>query len=510
MGGGAAWLDYDLDGWLDLYLANGSTLAAPDPSPAQHLSRLFRGDGARFREVAGPSGVQQGGVFGQGCAVGDFDADGFPDLYLANYGPNRLLRNNGDGTFQDVTDAAGVGDPLWGSSPTWVDLDDDGLLDLFVTNYLDATRENIKVCDYDNKPGYCGPGAHAAAPDRVYLSQGDGTFIEAAERLGLNAANGKGLAIAVVDFDNDAQPEIYVANDMAEDFLYRRSGSGPDLRYENVAAAAGCGVSGDGSLVASMGLACSDFDGDGLVDIFVTNFYSHGNVLFRNLGGLLFVDDRRRARVAASSFQNLGFGTVQFDYDWDGARDLFVANGHVLGPLHMPSAMHPQLLHNDGQGRFDDVSTLAGPYFEELCLGRGAAGADFDNDGDIDLVVTHLHRPTALLRNETQTGNHFVGLDLRGKDRLPPLGGRLVITAGDRRQVVPVVGAGSYLCEGDPRIVVGLGAWKENVEVEVYWPSGAVGRYHDVGVDRYWQIREGGEPRSLGSPASPRGATNRS
>jgi enediyne biosynthesis protein E4 len=508
MGGGAAWLDYDLDGWLDLYLVNGASLAAPDPSQSEHLNCLFRGDGSRFQDVAASAGVLHSGGFGQGCCVGDYDADGFPDLYICNYGPNRLLKNNGDGTFSDVTEVAGVGDPLWGTSPAWVDLNDDALLDLFVTNYLDCTFANHKVCEYDGQPGYCGPGAHDAAPDRAYLSNGDGTFTEASELLGLNAPNGKGLAIAVVDFDGDAKPEIYVANDMAENFLYRRKGSGSDLRYENVAGVAGCNISGEGNVEASMGIACADFDGDGRIDIFVTNYYSKSNILFRNLGDMLFVDDRRRTRIAATSFQNLGFGTVAFDYDQDGARDLFVANGHVLGPLHKPNEMHPQLLHNDGVGCFDDVSRIAGSYFEGLWLGRGAAGADYDNDGDVDLVVTHLHRPVALLKNETRTDNHFVGFDLRCQNRIPPWGGRIVVTAGDRRLVVPVVGAGSYLCDGDPRIVIGLGKWDRDVDVEIHWPSGGVGRFKDLHTEGYWRITEGGSPERQCVSATPGGVNH--
>ena len=502
MGGGAAWIDYDLDGWLDLYVVNGTQLAGPAQGGHEHPDRLYRNVGGQFHDVAAAAGAVNG-RYGQGCAVGDYDADGFPDLYICNYGPNRLLQNNGDGTFRDITELAGVGDPLWGTSPTWVDLNDDGLLDLFVLNYLDATFANIKICEYNGKPGYCGPGAHDAAPDRVYLSNGDGAFTEASERLGLDAPDGKGLAIAVADFDGDAKPEIYVANDMADNFLYRRTGNGSDLRYENIATAAGCSVLGDGNRIASMGLACADFDGDGGVDIFVTNFYAQGNVLYRNLGDLLFVDDRRRTRVAATSFQNLGFGTVAFDYDRDGASDLFVANGHVFGSLHEPNEMHPQLLHNDGSGRFDDVSSLAGPYFEDLWLGRGAAGADYDNDGDIDLVVTHLHRPLALLRNETRTGNHFVGFDLRTPTRLPAVGGRIAVTAGSRKMIVPVVGGGSYLSDGDPRIVIGLGKWNGGIDVEIYWPSGAVSQFQELAGDQYWRIMEGGEPETQRVSASP-------
>lgn len=494
MGGGAAWLDYDLDGWLDLYLVDGAPLESPDPLQRQYVNRLFRnGSGVRFDDVTFPARAMHGG-FGQGCCVGDFDGDGFPDLYVCNYGANLLLKNNGDGTFQDITDLASVGDPSWSTSPVWADLDDDGLLDLFVTNYLELTLANLKICQYDGKPGYCGPGDYEAAPDRAYLNNGDGAFTESAERLGLVTPDGKGLALAVADFDGDAKPEIYVANDMAENFLYRRAESGPELRYENVAKVAGCALSGDGNNEASMGVSCDDFDGDGMVDVFLTHYYSHKNTLYRNLGGLLFEDDSRRTRIAATSFETLGFGTVAFDYDRDGSRDLFVANGHVLGALHTPNEMHPQLLHNDGGGRFEDVSRIAGDYFQELWLGRGAAGADFDNDGDVDLVVTHLHRPVALLRNETRTPHHFIGLDLRTPNRLPPLGGRVVITAGDRRIVVPIVGGGSYLSSGDARLVVGLGEWARAVNVEVAWPSGAVEQFPELAAGRYWRITEGGRP----------------
>ena len=499
MGGGAAWLDFDQDGWLDLYLVDGAPLESPDPQQRDHVNRLFRNNGVRFDDVSMPA-MAMDGSFGQGVCVGDFDADGFPDLYICNYGPNLLLKNNGDGTFQDMTDIAAVGDPLWGTSAAWVDLNDDALLDLFVANYLDLTSANLEVCHYNGQPGYCGPGEYDAAPDRAYLNNGDGTFTEAAEALGLVAPEGKGLAIAVTDFDGDAKPEIYVANDMVENFLYRRKGIGPELRYENVARAAGCAVSADGIHEASMGVACSDFDGDGMVDVFLTHFYSHKNTLYRNLGDLLFDDVSRRTRIAATSFETLGFGTVALDYDLDGSPDLFVANGHVLGPLQQPNEMYPQLLYNDGEGRFDDVSRIAGPYFEELWLGRGAAGADFDNDGSVDLVVTHLHQPVALLRNETRSPHHFVGLDLRTPSRLSPLGARVSVIAGNKRMVVPIVGGGSYLSSGDARLVVGLGEWDRAVDVEVSWPSGGVELFHDLAVDQYWPITERGRQFTVRPP----------
>lgn len=252
-----------------------------------------------------------------------------------------------------------------------------------------------------------------------------------------------------------------------------------------------------------MGVACADFDGDGLVDIFLAHYYTQKNTLYHNLGDLIFEDDSRRTRIAATSYDTLGFGTVAFDYDLDGSRDLFVANGHVLGPLQTPNEMHPQLLHNDGSGRFDDVSRIAGPYFEDLWLGRGAAGADYDNDGDVDLVVSHLHRPVALLRNDTQTPHHFIGLDLRTPTRLPPAGARVVVTAGDRKMVMPIVGGGSYLSSGDPRLVIGLGDWDGTVDVEVYWPTGGVGLFPGLPTDRYWRITEGGQPERQSWAATP-------
>ncbi len=490
MGGGAAWLDFDLDGQLDLFLVNGDVLQDGDQPLEATENRLYRNDGLRFHDVSAPAFAKHGG-FGQGCCVGDFDVDGFPDLYVANYGVNLLLRNNGDGTYADVTEFAGVSDPLWSTSPVWMDISDDGLLDLYVTNYLQLSSENLQICEYNGKPGYCGPGDYDAAPDHVFISNGDGTFTETAEELGFDGTNGKGLAVAVADFDGDAKPEIYVANDMVENFLYRPAVTKVGLRYENVAKMAGCAASGEGNNEASMGVACADFDGDGLLDIFLAHYYTQKNTLYRNLGDMLFEDDSRRTRIAATSFETLGFGTIAFDYDLDGSRDLFVANGHVLGPLQTPNEMHAQLLHNDGTGRFDDISDIAGSYFEDKWLGRGAAGADYDNDGDVDLVVTHLHRPVALLRNDTSRHHHFIGLDLRSPSRLPPLGGRVVVTAGDRRQIIPIVGGGSYLSSADTRLVIGLGEWDDVVDVEIFWPSGTVDTIEDLTIDQYWRCTEG-------------------
>ena len=246
-----------------------------------------------------------------------------------------------------------------------------------------------------------------------------------------------------------------------------------------------------------MGIACGDFDSDGRVDIFLTHFFSQKNTLYRNLGNLIFDDDSRRSRIAATSFETLGFGTAVIDYDRDGAVDLFITNGHVLGPGHEPNEMKPQLLRNDGTGRFEDISAMAGPYFHDLWLGRGVAAADYDNDGDLDIAVTHLNRPLALLRNDTVTGRHFLGLSLRTSNRIPPIGGQVVVTVKGRRLVIPIAAGGSYLSSGDARLLFGLGDSTSADRVEVFWPSGRADSFEEIESDRYWCIIEGRGPELL-------------
>ena len=449
--------------------------------------------------------------------MGDFDADGFADLYVTNYGRNLLLRNNGDGTYSDITQSAGVGDSRWGTSAVWLDLNDDQRLDLYVVNYLDVTWENHQVCQIAGKPSYCGPGQYEGVQDCAYLSQGDGTFVESARQLGLSKADAKGLAVVALDMDGDLKPELYVANDMAANYLFTRGHPSFESQlpqsvvatdrplaalpaYREVAVLGGCAVSDNGQNEASMGVACADFDNDQRVDIFLTHFHTQKNTLYRNLGGLLFQDDSRRTRIAATSYQTLGFGTVALDYDLDEDMDLFVANGHVLGPLQQPHAMRPQLLANDGQGRFSDVSDRAGPYFDQLWLGRGAAGADFDDDGDVDLAVSHLNRPAVLLRNDTSrqtaagSDRAFLGLTLETRNRIPPVGGRVVVRQGERTWWRPMVAGGSYLSAGDSRLLFAVGSTSQTVDVEVYWPTGQVDRLEALDVNRYWRVREGAAP----------------
>jgi hypothetical protein len=499
MGGGIGWLDFDGDGRLDMYAMNGCVLiGAPSPGESHH-PYLFRNGGGQFTNVTESARALRRG-FGQGCAIGDYDSDGFADVYLACFGPDGLLHNNGDGTFSDVTIACGIDNPLWASSAAWFDVDGDHDLDLYVANFMDVRQDNRRVCEFGNTAGYCGPGEYQAVPDCLFENLGDGTFVESLDKLGFTADNGKGLAVAILDFDEDLQPEVYVANDMSPNFLFTRTKVStrltPTKLYAEIATTSGCAVADNGQNEASMGIACADYDNDGRPDIYLTHFFGQKNTLYRNLGSLIFLDDSRRTRVAATSFEFNGFGTVALDYDRDGWMDVFVSNGHVLGPQQNPCEMHAQLLHNDGRGRFDDVSSQAGSYFRELVLGRCVAAADYDNDGDLDLAVSHLHRPLALLRNDTSNARHYLGLRLTTPNRIPPVGGRVVVTAGGHRQVVPIVGGGSYLATHDSRLLVGLAENAEPVQVEIYWPSGRMDRMN-LELDRYWHVLEGFAPESF-------------
>ena len=495
MGGGVAWLDFDGDGLIDLYATNGCPLWDRDEQQSPHSNQLFRnrGDG-QFSPVAVNS--RTGDTrYGQGCAVADFNADGFPDLFVTNYGRNTLFVGHGDGTFDDVTVTAGVDDESWGTSAVWLDANRDGLADLFVVNYLNVQRSTHDVCTYGGVTGYCGPGSWDGVADNLYLNNGDGRFRLSTTDGVVDGKMAKGLAVAVCDFDSDSLPEVYVANDMAPNFLLTQknqpsSDDAPGL-YHDVAQGAGCAVGGDGRNEASMGVACSDFDNDGMVDIFLTHYFQQKNTLYRNLDGLLFEDNSRRSRAAATSFQTLGFGTVAADFDLDGDNDLFIANGHVLGPKHTPNGMRPQLLENDGRGFFDDASDRCGDYFSQLVIGRGVARGDYDNDGRSDLAVSHVDRSMAVLHNETQVRRHFIGFQLIPVDRVYPVGGRVVVIAADVRHVVPIVGGGSYLSSSDPRIIVGLDENTGPVDVVVQWPGRATETFDNLSSGEYWQLQEG-------------------
>ena len=515
MGGGVGCIDFDRDGDIDFFFPNGTILEPTDSGSAevQH-DVLFqsRRSGADFREVSKIASVA-GLSYGQGCAVGDLNVDGFEDLYVTNYGKNALYLNNGDGTFTESEDKAVQGQQLWSTSPAWVDLNDDGLVDLYVANYLNVTSENTHPCDYEGIIGYCGPGQYQALPDEVFINQGNGEFVESAAQLGFVAENGKGLAISVLDFDNDLKPEVYVANDMTPNNLYSRTRIGDDAEttpadskmYSDVAMLSGCAVSESGLHEASMGVACADFDNDLLTDMYLTHFFRQKNTLYHNRGNLTFSDDSRRFQVTKTSNDYLGFGVAPLDFDTNGFVDLFVANGHVLGPNYSPSEMLPQLLENIGGTHFEDLSRHAGEYFQIPKLGRGAACVDFDNDLDADITISHIFQSASLLRNDTDRHGEAIGLILTDRNRNFPVGGRVEFQSGKDHRVWPIVSGGSYLSSPDPRMIVTI---PESVAIQgsvirIFWPSGTVTEYQNLTPGRYWLVRE--DQRPLVMPRSTMG-----
>lgn len=472
MGGGIGWFDFDLDGWQDLYFANGCSIEAQDETQKNRLYRNLRG-----RDFQDSSAASQTGDtgYGQGVTIGDWNVDGFPDLCVANYGRNVLYLNQGDGTFLEVSEEWGMDDPAWSTSGLALDLNGDGLPDLYNANYMDVTPQNNQVCTYGDRKGYCGPGQYESVADTVWMNTGTGSFAPASDSSGLVVQPASGLAISAVDLDRDLLPEIYVANDMQANLLLTRSHSDTgEHSWTEIARLSGVAVAADGMNEASMGIAAADFDHDGHIDLYLTHYYQMKNTLYRNLGELLFEDDSLRTGVASSSLPLLGFGTVAFDWNADGFSDIFVANGHVLGPQVDPWTMSPQLLMNDN-GRFRDVSRLAGAYFLDTWIGRGTASGDFDNDGDTDLTVSHIDRPVSILRNDTLDQVRSVSVRLQAASRCPPVGARIRVIGGGTTQEQTVMGGGSYLSTSDERLLFHPDA--DEFELEVDWPNGRTVRY---------------------------------
>jgi hypothetical protein len=494
MGSGVGLIDFDGDGWLDVFVAQGAPIPR-DEADRDPSARLYRNnrDGS-FDDVTNRAGVAFRG-FGQGVAVGDYDADGFDDLFVAGFGGSALYRNRGDGTFADVTDAAGVRGSGWPSSCAFADLDADGDLDLYVVHYLHNTidaegRPTVDCKDAAGRKGYCPPQAFRPEPDVLYRNNGDGTFTDASEPSGVAALAGNGLGLAIADFDDDGRLDVFVADDQTPNLLWHNLGG---LGFEEVAMQWGVSLSDSGEPRAGMGVAFGDYDDDGRDDLLVTNFYEEPNTLYRNVAPGLFQDATTAARLTVPSRGMLGFGTAFLDPDNDGRLDLFVANGHIndVRSLGIPYAMPPQFFRNLG-GRFAEVSSGCGPYFEGRWLGRSAAVGDLDNDGDADVVVTHLGRHPALLRNDTPNAGHFLSLRLAGKaGAWSAVGTRVRATIGDRTLTRTVASGTSYLATSDLRILLGLGECSKVDLLELRWPSGAIQAFEHVPADQFLEIREG-------------------
>ncbi|MGP0067533.1 MAG: FG-GAP-like repeat-containing protein [Isosphaeraceae bacterium] len=499
MSGGIGLLDFDGDGWLDVYAVQGGPF--PPAANAPSGDRLFRNrrDGT-FDDVTDKAGLRRfAGSYGHGVAVGDYDNDGHPDLFVTRWRGYALYRNRGDGMFEDATVRAGLGgDRDWPTSAAWADLDGDGDLDLYVCHYLAFDVENSPICgDAKSRVNhYCSPRDFASLPDHVFRNDG-GRFVDVTRESGFVDRDGRGLGVVAVDLDDDNRIDIYVANDMSANYLFRNLGG---FHFEETAISAGAAANSSGTFQSGMGIACGDLDGDGRPDLAVTNYYGESTTFFHNLGRGLFADHTAAVGIAAPTRQLLGFGIAFLDANNDGRLDLLSANGHVSDyrPA-FPWKMPIQLLTAGADGRLTDASPRAGEPFRPLHLGRGLAVGDLDNDGRIDAVVQSQNEPLVYLHNRTDGADHWLVLRLEGVlSNRDGVGARLVVEAGGRRMTAHRFGGGSYQSAGDPRLHFGLGDAARVERLEVRWPSGRVDQYEGLAADRAYLIREGaGEARPL-------------
>jgi enediyne biosynthesis protein E4 len=502
MVGGVALLDYDGDGYLDIYVVNGAAIPSLEKVGPQYQNRLYHNnhDGT-FTDVTAKAGLGGAG-FGMGVAVGDYDNDGWPDIYLASVTGNQLFHNNGDGTFTDVTAKAGVGGgvykgkKMWSVSAAWVDYNNDGLLDLFVTNYVEWEVNHDPVCLAGKVRSYCDPKFYKPLPNTLYRNNGDGTFTDVSMETGIAEHLGKGMGVAIADFDGDGYPDIFVANDQSPNFLFHNLGG---KKFEEIAQTAMVALSADGKALSSMGVDFRDVNNDGRDGIWYTALEKETFPLLLYSGGLEFDDATARSGVGWATMKMSGWGNGIYDFDNDGWKDLFVARGHVLdNSQEIMSWPYPQpnsILRNLGNGKFEDVSSAVGPDFQIPAVHRGAAFGDLFNSGRIDVVVTALNGQLEVFRNVAQNNNHWIELELRGtKSNRMGIGARVKITGEDGlKQYNHVTTSVGYESSSDVRVHFGLGAASAKVrEIEILWPSGTKQELHDVPGDRVVKIEEPG------------------
>jgi hypothetical protein len=493
-GAGCAFLDYDNDGWMDIYLVNSGKCDFYNPDPPLRNALYRNNRDGTFTDVTEKAGVGAGG-YGQGVAVGDYDGDGFPDLYVTQYGKSILYHNNGDGTFSDVTDKAGVAAPGWGSSAVWFDYDNDGRLDLFVCNFVDFNQSKNLNCVAYNKPGYCVPTLYKPSASWLFHNNGDGTFTDVSQSSGIAKHLGKAWGVVAADLNNNGRMDLFVANDTVQNFLYMNRGNG---KFEEIAALAGVGFSETGRPRSGMGVDAADFNQDGWMDLFVANIDHERFSLYQNNRDETFDDQANSTSIGAATRLMSGWGLKFFDYDNDGNLDLFLANGN---PDDLIETMQKEvtyreplmLFHSDGK-TLHNVSAESGPLFARNLSARGLAIGDFDNDGAVDVLVSVNDAAPLLLRNQAAKGNHWLGIRLVGKKaNRDAIGARITFQAGDLKRSRVKVGGGSYLSSHDPRMVLGLGARTKLDWLEVKWPepSGATERFTDLPIDKYITLTEG-------------------
>jgi len=495
-GAGCAFLDYDNDGWMDIYLVNSGKCDFFTPeTPLRNALYKNNRDGT-FTDITEKAGVAAGG-YGQGIAVGDYDGDGFPDIYVTQYGRSILYHNNGDGTFTDVTEKAGVAAPGWSSSAVWFDYDNDGRLDLFVGQFVEFSKELNKPCGIheDGRIHYCIPKVYSPMPSWLFHNNGDGTFTDVSKQSGIAGSLGKVWGVVATDINNDGMMDLFVANDTVQNFLFANRGKG---KFEEIGEPAGIAYSAEGRTRSGMGLDSADYDQDGFMDLFVANLDREMYSLYRNNHDSTFDDEAGATGIATATRLMSGWGLKFFDFDNDGDLDLFLANGNpddLIEQIHSQVKYEepPLLFHGSGK-TFQNISQQSGPIFSQPLSARGMAIGDFNNDGAVDVLISVNNGAPVLLRNNAGTQNHWLGIKLIGrKSNIDAVGARITYQAQDLKRSRMKVGGGSYLSDHDPRIVLGIGKRTKIDWLEIKWPlpSGAIERLTDLPIDRYVTIVEG-------------------
>jgi hypothetical protein len=484
-GAGAMFFDYDNDGWLDIYFVNGSWLKTVNDNRGRSLrgklsNALYRNnkDGT-FSDVTEKASVGDKS-FSFGCSAADFDNDGDLDLYVLNYGPNVFYLNNGDGTFADISESSGLANPSWSLSAPWFDYDDDGDLDVYVTNYLEY--DSGKFRSFYAAAGYPGPLSYRGQPDTLYRNNGDGTFTDVTKQADVFQPNGRGMSATISDLNNDGYLDIYVPNDAMENYYFRNKGDGT---FENEGLMMGMAFGEGGQGVSSMGPAIGDVDRDGLLDIYIPDM-GYGCLLMNRKD--YFEDRTEPANLAVVCGQYTGWGGVLFDYDCDGYLDIFIATGNA----HHEYTEEDVLMRNDGTGNFVDVADKSGPYFIEKHVGRGATYGDYDNDGDLDLLVINLNDSPKLLRNDGGNKNNWLTIQARlPKGKSDAIGARVIVTTGSLRQIRDLIPVTGYLSQADSRCHFGLGKNKKVDTVEIRWPDKKTTKLTDVNANQILNVTQG-------------------